>query len=222
MNGQRNALIFEWFNEPAAGHVSGGSLDKELKGTWSKQFHAFCSYLLMGSHGINFQGYPVVGPTLSFFGEPGAEQQELATLVGGQENLWWEKMQRRCVNIGVYLPKQARSPEDAASMHRVELERILGKMIELPISPSNHRVRIHEWYVSKPMPGYKMGECDDSFRAECIHAIGESIASFKVVEAAFFFTHYYPSHQVKTPYDEHSAFSGPCRTAMIRFLKGST
>jgi hypothetical protein len=220
MNGQRNSLMFEWFNEPATGHVSGGSPDREAKGTWSKQFHSFCTFLLTGSEGIDFHGYPVVGPTLSFFGEGAAERQELATVSGGHHGQWWEKMHRRCVNVGIYLPKQARSPEEAAAMHRVELERILGIVSELPLALSSRHIRIHEWYVSKPMLGYKRGECDDSFRAECIHAIGESIASLKIVEAAFFFTHFFPPEQVKTPYDDHSAFSGPTRTAMMKFLKG--
>ena len=220
MRGQKNALIFEWYNEPATGHVSGGSLDKEPKGTWSKQFHAFCNYLLVGPDAIKFHGYPVVGPTLSFFGEGDAERQELATMDGADHGEWWGKMHRRCTNLGIYLPKTARSPEDAAAMHRLELERILGIMERLLVPIRSKTVRIHEWYVSKPMLGYKNGECDDSFRADCILAIGESIASFKLVEAAFFFTHFYPPEQVKTPYDDHSAFGGPARSAMVKFLSG--
>ena len=164
MNGQRNALVFEWFNEPATGHVSGGSLDKEPKGTWSKQFHSFSTFLLIGTEGVNFHGYPVVGPTLSFFGEPKAEQQELATLGGGHDGQWWTKMHRRCTNLGIYLPRKARSPEAAAAMYRVELERILLIISSLLIVPSNRHIRIHEWYVSKPMLGYRQGECDDSLQ----------------------------------------------------------
>ena len=218
--GQKNGLLFEWFNEPATGHVSGGSLNNEAKGTWSHQFHVFCDFLLLGSEGINFHGYPVVGPTLSFFGEKEAEQRELATVSGGKDGQWWSKMHRRCTNLGIYLPRPARSAEEAAGMYRRELERILGIMERLPLAPTKKKIRIHEWYVSKPMLGYHQAECDDSFRAECIHAIGEAIVSYRIVEAAFMFTHFYPPELVKTPYDDHSVFSGPARTAMTSFLKG--
>ena len=218
--GAKSSLVFEWYNEPANGHVSGSSLKTEPKGTWNNHFHAFCNYLLVGREGINFHVHLVVGPTISMFGEGAAEHQELTTLTGGQEGQWWSKMHRRCVNLGIYLPKVARTGEEAAELYRPELERILRAVKGLNIAPPKSPIRIHEWYVSKPMLGYRKGECRDSLRAECIAAIGEVIASYKDIEAAFFFTHFYPPEGVKTPYDDHSAFSGPCRTAMVNFLTG--
>lgn len=220
VGGKKEALVFEWFNEPATGHVSGGSDAKEPKGTWNRQFHTFCDYLLVGKDAVNFRGHKVVGPTLSMFGEGEAEKQELETAIGGYEGQWWSKMQRRCMNLGIYLPRQARSPEDAARMYRVELERVIQVVKRLDIPVAKSPVRIHEWYVSKPMLGYRTGECEDGFRADCIVSIGEVIASYKDIEAAFFFSHFFPPEQVKTPYDDHSAFSGPSRTAMTKFLKG--
>jgi len=218
IGGSKNALVFEWYNEPATGHASGGNSAKEPKGTWSKEFHSFCDYLLVGKGGIDFHGHKIVGPTLSMFGEGEPERIELATLHGDAK--WWSKMQRRCMNLGIYLPKAARSPEDAASMYRVELERIIQRMKKIDVPIAKTPLRIHEWYVTKPMLGYRQGECEDSFRAECITAIGETIISYKDIEAAFFFTHFFPPDLVKTPYDDHSAFSGPSRAAMIHFLKG--
>ena len=220
MGGHKNALIFEWFNEPATGHVSGGSLDKEAKGTWSKTFHAFCNYLLTGPDAISFHGYEVVGPTISFFGEHDAERQELATLSGGGDGHWWSKMSRRCVNLGIYLPSQARTPEEAAAMYQVELERILKIVKGLPLHPVQGKIRIHEWYVTKPMLGYPQGECDDTFRAECITSIGKAIATYRNIEAAFFFANFHATEPGGSPYEEYGAFSGPARTAMTRFLKG--
>ena len=207
MNGQKRSLVFEWYNEPATGHVSGGSLAQEARGSWSKQFHMFCNYLLIGPDGINFHGHKLVGPTVSMFGENDSERQELATLDGGENGQWWSRIDRRCVNLGIYLPKAAQSSDQAASMYRIEFERILLAMKRLAIAPKQTPIRIHEWYVSKPMLGFRNGECDDSFRAECIIAIGEVIASYRDVEAAFFFTQFYPPELVKTPYDDHSAFS---------------
>lgn len=215
--GKKTSLVFEWFNEPATGHVSGGSEAKEAKGTWSKQFHSFCDYLLTENSPLDFKGYKLVGPTLSMFGEGEAERVELKTAPQGE---WWGKMQRRCMNLGIYLPRQARTPDDAASMYRKELERIIQLMKRLDVGVPKSPLRIHEWYVSKPMLGYRNGECDDGFRADCIDAIGDVIASYKDIEAAFFFSHFYPPENVKTPYDVHSAFSGPARTAMTRWLKG--
>ncbi|MBS1727817.1 MAG: hypothetical protein JST51_13940 [Armatimonadetes bacterium] len=220
LGGAKANLVFEWYNEPATGHVSGGNADKEAKGTWNPQFHAFCNYLLVGSNAVDFHGYKLVGPTLSMFGEGDAERQELKTALGGSEGQWWSKMQRRCVNLGIYLPRAAKSADEASDMYRVELERIIGLMKGLAVAPAKSPIRIHEWYVSKPMLGYRNGECEDSFRADCIVAIGEVIASYRDIEAAFFFTHFYPPEQVKSPYDDHSAFSGPARTAMVRFLSG--
>lgn len=217
--GQRQALVFEWFNEPATGHVSGGNPQKESIGTWGPSFHAFCNYLLLGSEAVNFRGYKLVGPTLSYFGEKDHEKQELATVVSDHGE-WWSRMHRRCMNLGIYLPKQAASPEEAASLYRVELERIISVMKSLPIAPPKSPLRIHEWYVTKPMLGYRAGECDDQFRADCMVAIGKVIASYKDIEAAFFFTHYFGPENVKSPYDDHSAFNGPSRTAMIQFLSG--
>ena len=220
LGGQKNALVFEWYNEPATGHVSGGNGENEPKGNWSKEFHAFCNFLLIGPDGVNFHHYPVVGPTLSFFGEKDAENQELATAIGGADGRWLSKMNRRCVNLGIYLPRQARSPEEAAAMYGVELERILRIVSGLAMPSTPNHIRIHEWYVTKPMLGYSNGGCDDSFRADCILAIGEAIASYRNIEAAFFFAHFYPPERAKSPYEDYGAFSGPCRTAMTRFLKG--
>ncbi len=218
MGGHRNALVVEWYNEPATGHVSGGNIENEPKGSWSREFHAFCNFLLIGPSGINFHGYPVVGPTLSFFGEKDAERQELATAMGGHDGHWLSKMTRRCVNLGIYLPRPAQSPEGAAEMYRVELERILRIVSGLAMPATPKHIRIHEWYVTKPMLGYPNGECEESFRAECIMAIGEAITSYRDIEAAFFFTHFYPPERVKSPYEDYGTFSGPCRTAMMRFL----
>lgn len=218
--GKKGGLIFEWYNEPATGHVSGGNPSKEAKGTWSKQFHTFCNYLLTGASAIDFHGYRLVGPTLSFFGEESAEKRELVTAPGGSDGDWWSRMERRCMNLGIYLPRASKSPEDAAGMYRMELERIMAAMKRLNIDPPKSPLRIHEWYVTKPMLGYRQGECDDSFRADCIVAIGEVIGSYRDIEAAFFFTHFFPPEQVKTPYDEHTAFSGPARTALTKYLIG--
>ncbi len=220
MHGKKNALIFEWYNEPATGHVSGGNGAKEPKGTWSKQFHAFCDFLLTGPAGLNFHQYSVVGPTMSFFGEKDAERQELATVTGGHDGLWWSKMTRRCVNLGIYLPRQARSAEEAADMFRDELERVLAKVRALKLPPTRSKIRIHEWYVTKPMLGYPNGECDESFRADCIVSIGEAIATYREVEAAFFFTHFMTPEAVLSPYDDYGAFSGPSRAAMVKYLAG--
>jgi hypothetical protein len=219
-NGQKKSLVFEWFNEPATGHVSGGNLAKEPKGTWSKQFHTFCNYLLTGPDAVNFHGYPVVGPTLSFFGEKEAERQELNTVTGHDDGQWWSAMTRRCVNLGIYLPQPAKTPDSAAGMYREELERILQRVKGLKVATPKSPIRIHEWYVTKPMLGYRNGECDDSFRAECMIAISEVIASYRDIEAAFFFANFYPPEQVKTPYDDYSALSGPMRTALTQYLSG--
>ncbi len=217
--GAKAGLVFEWYNEPATGHASGGNAAREPKGTWNATFHTFCNFLLTGRDRVTFHGYKLVGPTLSMFGEADAEAVELKSAVSAHGE-WWSRMQRRCVNLGIYLPKAVRSPEEAAELYRAELERILGvvKSIDLPVPKSP--IRIHEWYVSKPMLGYRNGECDDAFRADCIVAIGKVIGSYRDIEAAFFFTHYFPPELSKTPYDEHSAFSGPARTAMTKFLVG--
>lgn len=221
LNGQPRSLVFEWYNEPATGHASGGNAVKEPKGTWSKQLHAFNNFLLTSPDAIDFHGYKVVGPTLSFFGEPGAEHQEMTTAVGFGDAHWWDKMDRRCVNLGIYLPKPATTPDNAAVMYRNELERILQKLKGLKIGPKKSPIRIHEWYVTKPMLGYRNGECDDSFRAECLIAIGEVITSYRDIEAAFFFTHFFAPEQVKSAYEDYSAFSGPMRTALTHYLKGN-
>jgi hypothetical protein len=220
MGGQRKSLVFEWYNEPATGHVSGGNLAKEPRGTWSHEFHTFCNFLLIGPGAINFNGHFVVGPTLSMFGEKDAEHQELVTSIGHGDAQWWSKMSRRCVNLGIYLPKPAKTPDMAASMYRTELERILGKMKRLRVAPKSSSIRIHEWYVTKPMLGYRNGECEDDFRADCLTAIGEVIVSYRDIEAAFYFVHYFPPDPSNSPYEDHSAFSGPMRTALTHYLSG--
>ena len=220
MNGQKKSLVFEWYNEPATGHASGGNIAKEPKGTWSKQFHTFNNYLLVGPDAITFHGYKVVGPTLSMFGEKDAERQELATVTGNGDAKWWARMSRRCVNLGLYCPEPAKTPEAAAAMYRVELERIIQRVKGLKIAVPKSPIRVHEWYVTKPMLGYRSGECDDAFRAECLVAIAEVISSYRDIEAAFFFTHFFPPEQAKTPYEDYSAFSGPMRTALTQYLRG--
>ncbi|MEI8281889.1 MAG: hypothetical protein WCG75_05755, partial [Armatimonadota bacterium] len=191
MKGSKASLVFEWFNEPATGHASGGNLSLEPKGTWNTQFHAFCNYLLVGPKAVSFHGHQLVGSTLSFFGEKDAERVELLTATGGHHGEWWSKMSRRCVNLGIYLPQRANTPDEAAALYRRELERILGTVSHLKIAPPSQKIRVHEWYVTKPMLGYRNGECDDTFRADCIQAIGETIVSYRSIEAAFFFAHYH-------------------------------
>jgi hypothetical protein len=217
LGGKKENLRFEWFNEPATGHVSGGDIKREPKGTWNAQFHSFCNYLLTDGKAIDFHGHPVIGPTLSMFGQKEPEQIELQTCLGGDDGLWWTKMQRRCCNLGIYLPRAVRSGEEAAMLYRPQLERIISVMQKLPVPITSKSVCVHEWYVTKPMLGYHEGNCDDNLRADCIDAIGEVIGSYREIEFAFFFTHNFrnPSN---SPYEEFGAFSGPARNAMIRYL----
>jgi hypothetical protein len=218
--GKTENLRFEWYNEPATGHVSGSSNPKESKGNWNPTFHAFCNFLLIENGGLNFHGHSVIGPTLSMFGQNGPEQLELETCLGGDDGDWWAKMQRRCCNVGIYLPRAVKSPEEAAMLYRPQLERIIGLMQKLPVPIASKSLCIHEWYVTKPMLGYRDGNCDDQLRADCIEAIGEVITSYRDIEFAFFFSHHF-REPANNPYEAFSAFAGPARNAMIRFLHGS-
>jgi hypothetical protein len=218
--GKKEDLRFEWFNEPGVGHVSGASPEREPLGNWSQKHHEFCNFLLVKDKPISFRGHKVVGSTLSFFGEGKNEIQELKTAPGGKQGEWWGKMSRRAVNLGIYLPRAAKSPRDAVGLYKPEFERILLEMQNLPVAAPKGPLCIHEWYLSKPMLGYRNGECEDKFRADCIVAVGELITSYKEIELAFFFTHYYPPEAEKTPYDKHSAFKGATRNAMLKYLAG--
>lgn len=94
-------------------------------------------------------------------------------------------MNRRAVNLGIYLPRAAKSPRDAVGLYKPEFERILLEMQNLPVAAPKGPLCIHEWYLSKPMLGYRNGECEDKFRADCIVAVGELITSYKEIELAF-------------------------------------
>lgn len=219
LGGTKTGLRFEWFNEPATGHVGGGDPKKEPKGLWSGEFHSFCNYLLVDNGGLNFRGYPLIGPTLSMFGQPEPERIELQSCPGGDDGFWWSKMQRRCVNVGIYAPRPAKSPEDAARMFRPELERIIAIMKNLPVPIESKKICIHEWYCTKPMLGYRDGKCDNQFVADCIEAIGEAICSYSDIEFAFLFAHHF-NDPPGSLYEEFSCFSGPKRTAMSNYLVG--
>lgn len=218
--GKREDLRFEWFNEPGTGHVSGANPEKEPVGNWSQKHHEFCNFMLVGPNAIDFHGHKVVGSTLSFFGEGKPEEQEYRTAPGGKQGQWWSKMSRRAVNMGIYMYRPAKSPQDAVALYKPEFERIITAMQNLEVAAPKGPICIHEWYLSKPMLGYRAGECEESFRADCIHAVGEFIAAHKEVEIAYFFTHWYPPEREQTVYDKHSAFSGPSRNAMIKYLRG--
>lgn len=219
LGGSKSSLVFEWFNEPATGHVAGGDPSREPKGMWSAQFHSFCNYLLIDNGGINWHGHKVVGATLSMFGQPEPERVELSTASGGDDGYWWTAMHRRCVNLGIYLPTPVQSPEEAASQYRKQLEVIMAKMANLDLPVPKSPLRVHEWYVTKPMLGYHNGACSDTLRRECMEAIGAVIKSYKDIEAAFFFAHHYNPPDPKSLYEQHSAFSGPARQAMVKFLR---
>jgi hypothetical protein len=217
--GKKENLRFEWFNEPATGHASGGNLKLESKGTWNTAFHSFCNYLLVDGDELNFRGHSVIGPTLSMFGQEGPEQTELMTCVGGEDGMWWSKMQRRCCNLGIYLPRPVKSAEEAAMLYRKPLERILEQMQTLPVAIASKQICVHEWYVTKPMLGYRDGNCDELLRSECIESIGSVINSYRDIEFAFFFSHHFVEPP-NNPYEAYSAFSGSSRLAMIKYLSG--
>ncbi len=222
LGGSPGGLRFEWFNEPARGHVGGPSdASGQPAGTWDTAFHSFCNYMLVDEGRLNFRGHTVQGSTISFWGEPEPEAVELRTLVGGDDGQWWTRMNRRCANIShYYRGGKVRRPEEYAAQYGGALESMIRKITALPIPTTSKQICIHEWYITKPMLGYHQGECDESLRAECIIAAGEKIASYKEIEMAFFFTHYFGDESKNSEYEKHSAYRGVSRKALERFLRG--
>ena len=221
LGGQPDGLRFEWFNEPARGHVGGPSeASGQAVGTWDQAFHSFCNYMLVDDGQFDFHGHIVQGSTISFWGEPGPEAVELKTLVGGEDGQWWTRMNRRCANFSHYYRGQVRRPEEYANRYGEALESMIRKLTALDIPTTSKQICIHEWYITKPMLGYYKGECDESLRAECIIATGEKIASYKEIEMAFFFTHFFPNEESVSVYEKYSAYRGPSRKALERFLRG--
>lgn len=220
--GSEAGLRFEWFNEPACGHVGGPSPSTgQAVGTWDSAFHSFCNYMLVDEGHLNFHGHIVQGSTISFWGEPGNEETELRTLVGGDDGQWWTRMNRRAVNISHYYQGgKVKRPEEYAAQFGGALEHMIAKTQALPIPTTSKAITIHEWYITKPILGYRQGECDESLRAECIIAAGEKIASYKEIEMAMFFAHYFPPAAEVNEYEKHSAFRGESRKALERFLRG--
>lgn len=221
LGGSPSGLRFEWFNEPARGHVGGPSeASGQAVGTWDTAFHSFCNYMLVDEGHLNFHGHTVQGSTLSFWGEPGPEAVELRTCVGGDDGQWWTRMNRRCANISHYYRGQVRRPEEYAKQYGEALESMIGKISALPIPTTSKQICIHEWYVTKPMLGYHKGECSDTLRAECIIAAGEEIARHSEIEMAFFFTHFFPDEANVSEYEKYSAYRGVGRKALERYLRG--
>lgn len=221
LGGSQAGLRFEWFNEPARGHVGGPSdASGQPVGTWDTAFHSFCNYMLVDDGHLNFHGHIVQGSTISFWGEPEPEAVELRTLVGGDDGQWWTRMNRRCANISHYYRGQVKRPEEYAAQYGQALESMIRKITALPIPTTSKQICIHEWYVTKPMLGYYKGECDESLRAECIIAAGEKIASYKEIEMAFFFSHYFQPGDPSNEYEKYGAYSGPSRKALEQFLRG--
>lgn len=221
LGGSTSGLRFEWFNEPAKGHVGGPSPESgQPDGMWDTAFHSFCNYMLVDDGHLNFHGHTVQGSTISFWGEGEREETELRTLVGGDDGQWWTRMNRRCANFSHYYRGQVKRPEEYAAQYGQALESMISKITALPIPTTSKQVCIHEWYVTKPMLGYYKGECDESLRAECIIATGEKIAQYKEIEMAFFFAHYFPPEASASEYTKYGAFQGPSRKALERFLRG--
>ncbi len=221
LGGSKEGLRFEWFNEPGHGHVGGTSPKSgQATGVWDIAFHSFCNFMLVDEGHLDFRGHILEGATLSFFGEGAPERQELATAPGGDDGQWWSAIDRRAFNLAVYSKERVKTPERYAEIHAEELERVVGKMKALPVNAPKGPICIHEWYITKPMLGYHDGSCSDQFKADAIVAVGESIARNPDIELAFFFTHYFPPSEMKDEYGKHSAYSGPSRKALERFLRG--
>ena len=212
----KSDLRFEWFNEPAAGHASGGDLP-EPRGNWSLEFHAMCNHLLLQSGGLNLRGHKLVGPTLSFLGEPAAEDQEIKTAPGGRLAKWWTKIDQRALNSRVYSPTPIKEPSQLVDLWRPELERRIKKLRSLDIPVTPDLVSLNEWYVTHPMLGYPKPPYDEGLRAECIAALGEQIFRTPHLESAFFYC-LLNTHVSTKPQDQHHTESSLAFSALCKYL----
>lgn len=213
---QKADLRFEWFNEPGSGNVSGMNLP-EPRGNWSLEFHAFCNHLLVRNGGINFRGHKLMGPTLSFLGDPTGEKQELETCTGGSIGRWWSKIDQRAFNSGVYLTPKVKTPEDAAKRWITEVDRRIQLLLKLDIPVQNRTASLHEWYVSHPMLGQTNPPFDEPFRAECMLAIGEEILKHPALESAYFYC-LLNAAKDDSPYNRHHCENGFMLDALRRYL----
>jgi len=212
-------LRFEWFNEPATGHVS-GSKKPEPIGTWSLEFHAMCNHLLLHEGGIQFQGHALMGPTVSFLGDPGAEDVEIRTAPGGNLAKWWSRIDQRAMNGGVYSKTQITNPEQAAILWVSALAQRVETLRKLDIPVQNDHISIHEWYVNQPRLGYFKPPYDESLRSECLLAIGERLPQIPHLETAIFYSLLKPSNTTNQ-YDIHDCESAASFAALCKYVSGN-
>ncbi len=139
-------LRFAWWNEPAKGHASGPRVGNLATGDWGEEFHRASSAILVDGGGVNFRGCSCAAPP-SPWREGARRARELASVTGGKNGGWWERIDRRAFNSGIYFPRGLPLSK-GVGRYKTGDAAAVDIMRALKVPAPRDRVDIHEWYAT--------------------------------------------------------------------------
>ncbi len=212
-------LRFAWWNEPAKGHASGPRVGNLATGDWGEEFHRASSAILVDGGGVNFRGCMLCGPTLSFFGEKGHEERELASVTGGKNGGWWERIDRRAFNSGIYFPRGLPLSK-GVGRYKTETQRRVDIMRALKVPAPRDRVDIHEWYATPGSLGRPDKPYNEKDRGEAIASLGYALDKVEGLDLKLFFSliNYTGDPQRVSPYELYGVANSPALEGLRRWL----